>query len=317
MSRKEVLKQEKLRKLIISLSLVLAASIVIFVWLFYSYNKNLEKKVSESLDDFATINERDELESKVVETTILNDKTKDSVENSILDSNTVIENKKLTLNNTNKITENKVEEKNKVAEKSENVSKEEKIEETTNKEVKEVVSSNNIQNKNEENKTQEVASENNNTNNINNDVINNSIATEDTQIKFEFMIPVSGEIIKDYAEDTLLYSNTLEEWTTHLGVDIKAAKTTIVVAAESGIIEKINTDPRYGNSITIDHGNGFKTIYSSLLVSDFFEVGEKVEKGDTIGTVGETANFEMMDDCHLHFEMYKDGKCVNPTLYLK
>ena len=140
---------------------------------------------------------------------------------------------------------------------------------------------------------------------------------ENEKKELEFEVPVSGEILKDYAKDTLVYSKTLDEWIVHLGVDIKANKTSVVKAAESGIIEKINYDPRYGDSITIEHGNGFKTVYSNLLVTDFFKVGEKVEKGDTIGTVGDSASFEISDDSHLHFEMYKDGENVNPTLYLK
>ena len=42
-----------------------------------------------------------------------------------------------------------------------------------------------------------------------------------------------------------------------------------------------------------------------------------VEKGQTIATVGETASFEVADESHLHFEIYKDGTPVNPTIYLK
>ena len=44
---------------------------------------------------------------------------------------------------------------------------------------------------------------------------------------------------------------------------------------------------------------------------------EEVEKGPTIGTVGETSSFEIADEPHLHFEMYKEGEAVNPTIYLK
>ena len=301
MSRKEILKQEKLKKLIISLSFVLAISIIIFVWLFYSYNKNLEKSVRSSLDDFATINEREEINNKVVETTILNDKTKKMSENSILDSET--KNQKNIVLNVIKDEKN-----NNVVNNSNNTSESKEV---SNNEIKEEVKEIKEE-KNETNETNDnvVKQEDVKTENVSNEVNKNDY-------KFEFIVPVSGEIIKDYAEDTLVYSNTLDEWTTHLGVDIKATKTSIVVAAEKGVIEKINSDPRYGKSITIDHGNGFKTVYSSLLVSDFFEIGESVEKGDSIGTVGNTAGFELMDESHLHFEMYKDGKCVNPTIYLK
>lgn len=151
----------------------------------------------------------------------------------------------------------------------------------------------------------------------NTNIVSNTLSNENTVKELEFSAPVSGEIIKDYAVDTLIYSNTLEEWTTHSGIDIKADKTTIVTAAEGGTIESIKNDPRYGLTITISHNNGFKTIYSNLLTTEFVSENEVVEKGQTIATVGETASFEVADESHLHFEMYKDGVAVNPTIYLK
>lgn len=132
-----------------------------------------------------------------------------------------------------------------------------------------------------------------------------------------FIAPVSGEILTDFAEDSLIYSNTLEEWTTHLGIDIKADKASVVVAAESGTVKSIKNDPRYGLTITIEHNENFETVYANLLSSEFVNEGDQVEKGQTIGTVGESASFEIAEVPHLHFEMYKDGVVVNPTLYLK
>lgn len=153
----------------------------------------------------------------------------------------------------------------------------------------------------------------NTTNEISNTVLENEVEKKE----LSFMAPVSGEITKDFATDTLIYSNTLEEWTTHSGIDIKADKTSVVMASEEGTIESIKNDPRYGLTITISHEDGFKTVYSNLLTTEFVTEGEKVEKGQTIATVGETASFEIADDSHLHFEMYKDGQNVNPTIYLK
>lgn len=153
----------------------------------------------------------------------------------------------------------------------------------------------------------------NTTNEISNAVLENEVEKKE----LSFMAPVSGEITKDFATDTLIYSNTLEEWTTHSGIDIKADKTSVVMASEEGTIESIKNDPRYGLTITISHDDGFKTVYSNLLTTEFVTEGEKVEKGQTIATVGETASFEIADDSHLHFEMYKDGQNVNPTIYLK
>lgn len=162
---------------------------------------------------------------------------------------------------------------------------------------------------------------------VDNTTVANTISTQNTvteengveepQKELEFCAPVSGEIQKDFARDTLVYSNTLEEWTIHNGIDIKADKMSIVTAAEDGTVETIKNDPRYGLTVTISHANGFKTIYSNLLTTEFVKENETVEKGQTIGTVGESASFEVADEPHVHFEMYKDGELVNPTIYLK
>ncbi len=133
----------------------------------------------------------------------------------------------------------------------------------------------------------------------------------------QFQAPVAGDIIKDFAMETLVFSETLDEWCTHSGIDIKAEKSSVVVASEKGTVESIKNDPRYGLTIVISHSNGFKTVYSNLLTTEFVKEGEEVEKGQTIATVGETASFEVADECHLHFEMYKDLEAVNPTIYFK
>ena len=133
----------------------------------------------------------------------------------------------------------------------------------------------------------------------------------------EFINPVEGEIIRNYAKDSLIYSETLEEWVTHFGMDIKAERTTVVKAAEAGTIVAIKNDPRYGLTVVIEHVNGFKSVYSNLLTTEFVSEGEKVEKGQSIGTVGNSASFEIVDEPHLHFEIIKDGENVDPNIYLK
>lgn len=132
-----------------------------------------------------------------------------------------------------------------------------------------------------------------------------------------FKYPVEGEICMEYAKDKLVYSNTLGEWITHLGIDIKANKTTIVKASAAGSIKAIKNDPRYGLTVVIEHVNGYSTVYSNLLTAEFVNVGEKVSEGQTIGTVGNTASFEILDESHLHFEIMKDGEQIDPTMYLK
>lgn len=132
-----------------------------------------------------------------------------------------------------------------------------------------------------------------------------------------FIKPVEGEISVDFAKDTLIYSNTLQEWVTHNGIDIKAEKTTVVKAAAEGTVKSIKNDPRYGITVVVEHVNGYQTVYANLLTAEFVKEGEKLKQGQTIGTVGNTATFEIADSAHLHFELLKDNEYLNPTSYIR
>ena len=132
-----------------------------------------------------------------------------------------------------------------------------------------------------------------------------------------FKYPVKGEIMQDYAKEQLVYSQTLGEWVTHTGIDIKANKTTVVGSAADGKVKYIKNDPRFGLTVVVEHSNGFSTVYSNLLTAEFVSVGENVKQGQTLGTVGNTAAFEILDEPHLHFEILKEGEAVDPNMYLK
>lgn len=132
-----------------------------------------------------------------------------------------------------------------------------------------------------------------------------------------FIMPVDGNIIRGFAEDNLVFSDTLQEWITHPGIDIGADRTTVVKAAADGTVSSIKNDPRYGLTIIIDHVNGYQTVYANLLSSEFVKVGDKVTGGQSIGTVGNSAAFEIVDPPHLHFEILKDSTPVDPIIYMK
>jgi len=168
------------------------------------------------------------------------------------------------------------------------------------------------------NEINDVANQASNELNVNTEVQNQLIEkVEEQPIKeLSFKMPVEGEIYREFAKESLIYSQTLKEWTTHMGIDIKADKTTVVNASEEGIIKSIKNDPRYGLTIVIEHENNFQTVYSNLLTSEFVVEGESVNKGQPIGTVGNSAVFEIADEPHLHFEIIKDGLQVDPNLYL-
>jgi len=98
----------------------------------------------------------------------------------------------------------------------------------------------------------------------------------------------------------------------HSGMDFSAPRNTPVYAASNGTI--VRADSRaigYGKHIRIDHGYGYLTLYAHL---NSYNVrrGQKVKKGDIIGFVGNTGRSKGV---HLHYEVHKDGKKVNPVNY--
>ncbi len=139
-----------------------------------------------------------------------------------------------------------------------------------------------------------------------------SVDTDERKETFALIYPVNGKIGLNHSPNDLIYSKTLKEWTVHNGIDIIAKRGTPVVAAEKGTVENITETTGKGIEITIAHENDYKTMYSNLSSKDMVKVGDKVKKGQVISGVGNTSSFEYYEPEHLHFEVEKNGKQVNP-----
>ena len=270
-----------------TIGIVVLTAILIVLFL---YSKNLSEDVKNStltLEQMAEIKE--------------NNTEKDNTQSASTDIGKNVEEAKSELDN--KGEENK---------KNNTLSNTNKETNTPNLETK-----NNVTITNKSSNTKKENNKNMTANNINSNVNPNTTKKEEVKKELSFEKPVEGEIVKEYARDNLVYSETLKEWVTHLGIDIKADKTTVVKAAEAGTIKSIKNDPRYGITVVIEHVNGYVTIYSNLLTAEFVKEGEKVKQGQSIGTVGNTAVFEIADEPHLHFEILKNSIQEDPNIYIK
>lgn len=127
-----------------------------------------------------------------------------------------------------------------------------------------------------------------------------------------FIMPLEGKVITDFAKDKLIYSETLDDWRGHSGLDLKAKQGTGVKAIASGTIKEAYEDPLWGNTIVIDHGKGFLSKYSNLEALGQVSIGARVNQGDQIGKVGKSASIEEKMEDHLHYELIKDGKYIDP-----
>ncbi|SHH42577.1 M23 family metallopeptidase [Sporanaerobacter acetigenes] len=136
------------------------------------------------------------------------------------------------------------------------------------------------------------------------------------EAKETFCMPVEGKMILDFTGENLVYSKTLEEWTSHGGVDIEAKEGTPVKASLGGTVSEAYEDELWGVVIVLDHENGLKTKYANLSTKDMVQVGQKVKKGDTISGIGKPKGIEMADAPHLHFEVILNEENMDPKNYL-
>ena len=120
----------------------------------------------------------------------------------------------------------------------------------------------------------------------------------------KFLWPVKGNVISNFG---------MRNGTRHGGIDIKAAEGVTVKAAGTGVVAYIDSDMRgYGRIVILKHDDGFFTVYAHNR-ENLVKMGEKVEKGAPIATVGSSGN---ATTSHLHFEV-RYGKTVrNPLFFL-
>ena len=103
--------------------------------------------------------------------------------------------------------------------------------------------------------------------------------------KNQFIMPVEGIISGVYGSQRIL--NGKPKWP-HYGIDIAAKQGTMIKSSGSGIVTMAEDDLYYtGGTIIMDHGHGISTIYSHL-ENVMVSVGDKINQGDIIGTVGST-----------------------------
>lgn len=131
-----------------------------------------------------------------------------------------------------------------------------------------------------------------------------------------YIWPVQGALERTHSVDALAYDVTMRDWRTHEGVDIAAALGSTVTAAHSGRVESIENDDLYGTVVTLNHGDGTSSCYANLEDAVMVNVGDWLDCGTAIGTVGTSALCEIGQGSHLHFALYVDGQSVDPLQYL-
>ena len=138
------------------------------------------------------------------------------------------------------------------------------------------------------------------------------VSTDD----IKFGLPMSNAVVvKDYADDHLQFNESLNRWEIHLAVDL-ASENDTVMSVLDGVVSSIECNSLDGCKITINHSDGFVSVYSSLDENVEVEEGQAIKKGQILGKASSSAANESKNGGHLHFSLLKDGKEIDPNNFL-
>ena len=131
----------------------------------------------------------------------------------------------------------------------------------------------------------------------------------DKEFSLQYM-PTKGKITRNFGK---VINPLTKKEENNAGIDIDAKVGTDVRAVYDGTVETVENSKTMGLTLVINHNNGFKTTYGNLSQSNVNE-GEMITKGSSIALTGNSGS---LAKANLHFEIYKNGKAVNPIDYLK
>ena len=131
-----------------------------------------------------------------------------------------------------------------------------------------------------------------------------------------FALPCDGKPGMLFAQETLVYSRTLDEYTAHSGADFLGKEGDAVRAIADGVVTAVTEDPLLGHCIEITHRDGYISTYASLATAGLVQPDESVSCGQIIGTMGASAAAECAEGPHLHLELRRLRKLLDPMDYL-
>jgi len=130
-------------------------------------------------------------------------------------------------------------------------------------------------------------------------------------LKGTIVLPAGKEVVKKYSGEIPVYSKTFNDWRIHNGIDFSLPLGSKVCAITDGTVKDIFTDPMNGTTVIIDHDGNFTAIYSGLGKTTMVNVGDAIENGTEIGSVGSMPS-ESLDGDHLHLSIKKGDTYIDP-----
>lgn len=128
--------------------------------------------------------------------------------------------------------------------------------------------------------------------------------------------PLSGNVIKNYSTDKLIYFETLGQFKTNPGIFIAGEKGNPIVAAANGIVKEIKKEDKTGQTLILDIGGGYTLTYGQL-EEIAVKPGDYVKDGQEMAKLAKVTKYYRMEGEHLYFQVQKDGENINPLTLIR
>ena len=128
---------------------------------------------------------------------------------------------------------------------------------------------------------------------------------------------LGNQVIREYSEKEPSYSETLEVWEIHKGIDVEANENQEIKSLTSGKVLDVYDDDKYGISVKIKSDDNTVFVYSSLGKKTKVKKGDTVTEGQVIGYAGNTSDVESLSGVHVHLQAYKNNIAINPMSLLE
>ena len=128
--------------------------------------------------------------------------------------------------------------------------------------------------------------------------------------------PINGNVIIPYSMDTTVYFETLKEYKCSPAMVIEAQTGDEVKAVYESKVAEVSSNPELGNYVKLELGDGY-TVTLGQLQDVKVALGEHLDAGQVVGTVGEPSRFYSEEGSNLYFAVEKDGNPVDPMLLIQ
>jgi len=137
-----------------------------------------------------------------------------------------------------------------------------------------------------------------------------------TAIVFQLPVAEFTSILKNSSLTELQFNETMRRWEAHKGVTIEAPLGTPVMATFAGTVTSVRDHTMYGRMVTIEHRDGLRTVFGNLDRNTQVTEGQRVEKGQKVGVIGQTSAVEFISTPHLRIHVYRDGRRIDPNDFI-